>query len=62
MFSEKFKNIRARKKLTMPMVAFGVHISERTLWRYEQGQSTPSLKTLKKLAEFFHVSESYFLQ
>ena len=47
---------RARLRLTQKEVADGAGITTAMLCHYEQGTSTPSLKTVERLADYFGVT------
>lgn len=59
--NEKLKNIRIKRNLSLAEVAEKIDISEATLYRYETGITKKiPIKTVKKLAEIYDVSYTYF--
>ena len=57
----KLQNLRKNKNLTQKNIALDLGISERAYQSYEINESSPSLKMLIKLADFFNVSTDYLL-
>ncbi len=57
----KLQNLRKNKGLTQKNVALDLGITERTYQGYEIKDSSPSLKMLIKLANYFDVSTDYLL-
>ncbi|MGG0718729.1 helix-turn-helix transcriptional regulator [Robertmurraya massiliosenegalensis] len=58
--AERLKKIRKQHKLTQKDVADFLGMTESGYGYYEQDRNKPSLITLKKLAEKYNVSVSYF--
>ena len=50
------KEIRKRNKLTQREVSKFLNITPQAYAHYEQGYRTPDINTLKKLAEFYHIT------
>jgi len=61
MISEKIKNLRKKKGLTMKALGENLGLSESTISLYEANKRMPDYETLLKMAEFFNVSSSYLL-
>lgn len=61
MFKERLLNLRKAKNLTQQELSDKLHMSRATYAQYEIGRREPDFETLKKLAEFFHVSTDYLL-
>lgn len=57
--TNRLKEIRESKGLTLEDVGKGVGLATNTISRYETGKREPKLETWKKLANFFGVSVSY---
>ena len=58
---EKLRRLMFERHSNKLTVSKGANISYPTLVNWEQGRSTPSLKTVSKLANYFGVPVSYFL-
>ncbi|MEN2380895.1 helix-turn-helix domain-containing protein, partial [Lactobacillus helveticus] len=59
MVTNRLKEIRKDKSLSLEEVGKGVGLATNTISRYETGKREPKLETWLKLAEFFNVSVSY---
>ena len=59
-FSKKLKQLRIDQGLTQEQLANGVHVSRTLINKYENGAEEPTLDNIKRIAEFFGVSEDYF--
>ena len=59
--SSRLKEIRARHKATQPQVAKMLHMSVRTVQKYESGEIEPTEGVLVKLADYFNVSLDYLV-
>lgn len=57
----KINSLRQEKNLTLKELADILGVSEATVSRWENGKSDIRGKNLKKLSDFFDVSESYIL-
>ena len=57
--TNRLKEIRESKGLTLEDVGKGVGLATNTISRYETGKREPKLETWKKLANFFGVSVPY---
>lgn len=60
-FCNKLRALIEEKNLTQKCVANDLNIAPSTMGGYVQGTSEPDFKTLKLLAEYFHVSTDYLL-
>lgn len=60
-FSEKLYRLRLEKGIYQKELAAHLHVSIGTISNYENGIHSPDLKTLSRIAEFFHVSVDYLL-
>lgn len=61
MFKKRLISLRKKKKLTQDELAKILGISRGALSMYEIGQREPDFATLKKIADFFHISTDYLL-
>ena len=61
-FSKKLKQLRTEQGLTQEQLANGVHVSRTLINKYENGAVEPTLDNIKRIAEFFGVSEDYFIE
>lgn len=55
------KNLRTKKKLTQLELANILHVSDRTISKWEQNRGNPDIGLLPKLSEIFDVSIDYLL-
>lgn len=60
-FGEKLYRLRVERGIYQKQLAVFLHVSVGTISNYENGIHFPDLKTLCKLANFFHVSADYLL-
>ena len=60
-FSQRLKEIRLDKKLTLKQVSSMLNIPLTTYANYEQGVREPSLSTLNALCDVYGVSSDYLL-
>ena len=56
---ERLRILRESVKLSQVKMADLLGVKQSSINRYEQGQSAPSLETLVKYADYFHVSMDY---
>ena len=59
--SKKLTLLRQQNKLSQSEIARRIGVSSSAVSAYEAGQISPSLETLVKLANLFHVSTDYLL-
>lgn len=57
---DRLRKARERKGISQLEVSKRININNKTLSRYENGNSEPDFSTLKSLAELYNVSISYF--
>ncbi|WP_369022306.1 helix-turn-helix domain-containing protein [Ligilactobacillus salivarius] len=57
--SNRLRELRLSKNLTLKQVADDIGISENLIGKYEREEREPKLKTWIKLADYFNVSVSY---
>ncbi|MDE6517335.1 MAG: helix-turn-helix domain-containing protein [Acetatifactor sp.] len=60
-FGEKLYNLRTKQGVYQKELAAHLHISISAISSYENDIHFPDIKTLGKIAEFFHVSADYLL-
>lgn len=60
-FGEKLYRLRIERGIYQKQLAAYLHVSVGTISNYENGIHSPDLKTLCKLANYFHVSADYML-
>lgn len=60
-FGEKLYRLRVERGIYQKQLASYLHVSVGTISNYENGVHSPDLKTLCKLAAFFHVSTDFLL-
>lgn len=60
-FGEKLYRLRIERGIYQKQLAAYLHVSVGTISNYENGVHSPDLKTLCKLANYFHVSADYML-
>lgn len=58
---ERLRRLRESVKLSQVKMAELLGVKQSSINRYEQGQSTPSLETLVRYADYFDVSLDYLL-
>ncbi len=58
---EKIAILRKTKNLSQSDIAKELYVSNKTVSKWECGNGIPDVETLKKLADFFHVSLDYFV-
>lgn len=60
-FGEKLYRLRVERGIYQKQLASYLHVSVGTISNYENGVHSPDLKTLCKLATYFHVSTDFLL-
>ena len=61
MLSQRLKGLRATKDMTQADLAKLLGITQQAVAKWETGKAEPDNETLKKLADYFHVSTDYIL-
>lgn len=61
MVHNRIKQLRTDKGITQVEFARAIGIAKNTASQYENGQRTPDLETIKKIAKYFRVSTDYLL-
>ncbi len=60
-FKERLKSLRKENKLTQSALGNILNYGYTAISNYESGRNEPSIKDLKKIAEYFNVSIDYLL-
>ena len=60
-FSERLKELRNERQLSILNLAKEIGVSDATMCRWENGQNDVKGKDLIKLANYFNVSSDYLL-
>lgn len=60
-FAVKLRNLREHQEFSQKQAAEQLNIAPATYSRYERGIREPDFNTLKRIANFFHVSIDYLL-
>lgn len=58
---ERLKKLRQSRNLSQQKLAEEFHISQQSIWKYENGISEPDIDTLLCLANYFNVSVDYLV-
>lgn len=58
---ERLKKLRQSRNLSQQKLAEEFHISQQSIWKYENGISEPDIYTLMRLANYFNVSVDYLV-
>lgn len=53
--------LRAQKQLSQQKLADILHISQQSVYKYENGLTTPDFQTLMRMADFFDTSIDYLI-
>lgn len=61
MFSERLKKLRNEKRLSQKELAKELKMSQQTIAKWENNQSTPNPEMIVKIADFFDISTDYLL-
>ncbi len=62
MQNNRLRYLREKEALTQTNLANALHIGQSTYNRYERGIREPDHETLKKIADYFHVSLDFLLK
>lgn len=57
----RIKELRKEKKLSQEKLAEELGVQKLTIWRWEHDSSAMTVRTVKKVADYFGVSASYLL-
>ncbi len=60
-FGDILRELLENNELNQKMLADELHISPAAIGNYVRGNRAPDYQTLKKIADFFHVSTDYLL-
>ena len=61
MLSRQLRLLRKEKRISQKALAEAVQVSQQTIASWETGRTHPNPQTLKKLADYFHVSTDFLL-
>ncbi|MBF8378516.1 helix-turn-helix transcriptional regulator [Alicyclobacillus mali] len=61
MFGERLERLRIQQGLSQDQLAEAVGLTRAAVSHYEKGRRRPDFDTVRKLADFFHVSTDYLL-
>lgn len=53
--------LRSQRKLSQQKLADILHISQQSVYKYENGLTTPDFQTLMRMADFFDTSVDYLI-
>ena len=60
-FSERLRELRLSKELTVKQLAKILKLSPSTIYKYERGETLPSIETVLQISTFFLVRVDYIL-
>lgn len=58
---DNLKTLRKQKKLSQQRLADILHISQQSVYKYENDITTPDIETLLNMADFFDTSVDYLI-
>lgn len=58
---ERIRALRLRKGVTQQVVADFTYVDKATICRWEKGEREPSLRDIRRLADYFEVSDAYII-
>lgn len=58
---ENLKTLRTERELSQQELANILHVSQQSIYKYENDITTPDLSTLIDMADFFHTSIDYIV-
>jgi transcriptional regulator with XRE-family HTH domain len=58
---KNLKFLRTKQKLSQQELANILHVSQQSIYKYENGITTPDVNTLIDMADFFHTSIDYLV-
>ena len=61
MFNTKLRELRNYKGITQAELAKHLDVTQQAVGRWEKAITSPDYETLKKIADYFHVSTDYLL-
>ena len=61
MLSTKLKELRAKKDMSQAELAEILGVTQQAVGRWEKELNMPDIETLKKIADYFHVTTDYLL-
>ena len=57
----RIKELRRQQHITQLKMAMDLHMSQKTISRYENGEREPGVAELIRIADYFHVSIDYLV-
>lgn len=60
-FMKNLKVLRTKNKLSQQKLADILHVSQQSVYKYENNITTPDIDTLKQMADFFETSIDYLV-
>lgn len=60
-FGQRIRNMRKKRNLKVAQIAEALHVTRNTVYKWEEGESLPSIETAFKLAKLLNVSVDYLL-
>lgn len=60
-FNERLKSLRLNSPQSQKELAEHLGVTPRTILRYEDGSTQPSIESIIKIAKYYHVSADYLI-
>lgn len=61
-FGSRLRMLRKSKNITLEQLADKFHLNKSSISRYERGEQSPAIDTVKELAEYFNVSVAFLME
>ncbi|MDE7058384.1 MAG: helix-turn-helix domain-containing protein [Lachnospiraceae bacterium] len=58
---KRLKELRQKQKISQQKLAEHFHISQQSIWKYENGLAEPDICTLIQFADYFQTSVDYLI-
>lgn len=58
---KRLKELRQKQKISQQKLADHFHISQQSIWKYENGLAEPDIHTLIQFADYFQTSVDYLI-
>lgn len=58
----RIQQVRCEKKISQSDLAYFIGVNQKDISRWENGEISPNVESLKKICNFFNVSADYFLE
>lgn len=59
---EHLKNLRKQHNLSQQKLADILHVSQQSVYKYENGITSPDIETLVRMADYFNTSIDYLVE